>query len=85
MGPVDELPEKLIYAQTWKDIRNVILIIAVIIGIFIITSESIDSRIAFILVFVFISSLILIIFAFFAIRRFELHPDKIILEYLLGR
>ncbi|MCX7955483.1 MAG: hypothetical protein N3A01_09905 [Bacteroidales bacterium] len=75
------LPEKLLYTQTWSDIKILLAIVAIFCGILFFTSKSMYDKFAIAVVFFMISVFIILIFAFIAIRKLEIHPDKIIVKF----
>lgn len=71
----------LVYEQTWGDVKYLLIIIAIILGIFYFASPAKEDKDVFLFLYFYIGILVVIFFNFFAIRKFEVYPDKIIITF----
>lgn len=73
--------EKLVYTQSLTDMVILIAIILIMFAIIYFQLGDPYAKMATLGSFAFVIFLIVVIYSFFAIRRFELYPDKIVVKF----
>ncbi|MFN3412096.1 MAG: hypothetical protein ACK4YF_08060 [Exilispira sp.] len=73
--------EKLIFTQSWDDIKWTIIVLCIFFSIPIIKAKNLYERLTFTVALIFVCFLLIVIFSIIGIRRIEFHKNKIIIEF----